>query len=440
MGNRLSLGRSKFSWKGIQTPYLGILLLSVILQLTLGIYLGHYYDTRLFMATGYLVSSGQNPYIPQDLTAVFQNPTFQDMTSIGYFPPWALVLGVLYRVVQVGMPNLLLYNLVIKIPVIAANIALAYLVAGMLRILGSTEAVIRRAWTFMLLSPFVLYFAAAWGQFDAVVAMLSLLALISLEKEKIKLSAVLLALAVAFKPIALPIFPVALLYQLGRSSRAIWVYAAWFSASLFLACGLPFLLFGWDPTPILLGWNAHFVVGGAMSYMTFYELLRDTYQLPGNWWLLGLAWIPALGVAVYLLRKGIMDFTDLLQKGLGMVLIFYLTRTWLSEPNLMLILPLALILTSIGRLNRAAFHLLWILPLVFTLFNASPPQLLGINFPQSMETLLSWLEEYRTPRLVARTALIIPWQILGWWIVATCFRNAPSQAAVEGGNLVPSQS
>jgi hypothetical protein len=126
------------------------------------------------------------------------------------------------------------------------------------------------------------------------------------------------------------------------------------------------------------------------------------------------------------MRRGISGFTDLIKKSLGMILIF-ISRTWLSEPNIILILPLAVILTAIGELNSLAFNAIWILPLVITIFNTSPPQLLALNFPQTMEKTLNLLEEVRTFRLVARTAFVIPWQIAGWWIVVSCFKSPPSQ-------------
>ena len=55
----------------------------------------------------------------------------------------------------------MVFNLVIKIPAIAANICLAYLVADILKNLGTATTVIRRAWIFMLLCPTVLYFGSA---------------------------------------------------------------------------------------------------------------------------------------------------------------------------------------------------------------------------------------------------------------------------------------
>ena len=438
MRDRIQPVRVNSSWRLTQDQ--AILLLSILVQLTLGLIFGHAYDMRIYMATGYLVGNGQNPYVAQDLTAVFHNSFFKGMTSVGYPPPWPLILGLIYKGTYALSSNLMFYNLTIKLPIIAANICLAYLVADILKNLGADGRAVRRAWVFMLLCPFILYFGSAWGQFDSIVVLLSLLSLVHLDRGRLPSSAVLLAFGMAFKPIALPLFPVALLYLKRKSARHVILYSLWFTASLILFCALPFLLLAWDPTPILRGWNAHFIVGWAMSYLTFLELLKDTYQLPGNWWLLGLVWIPAMGIALYTIRHGIYGFTDLLRKSLGMILVFYLTRTWLSEPNILLILSLALILTSLGELNPLAFHVMWVLPMVFTIFNASPPQLLWLNFPQAMRDLLRWLEIYRSSRLMARTALIIPWQLVGWWTVLACLKRSPSQMDAARPDILVSQS
>ena len=407
-----------------------ILILGISVQLVLAVLFGHFYDMRIYMATGYLVGTGQNPYVPQDLTSVFANSAFKGMTSIGYPPPWLLILGLIYRSVYPIFHNLLVYNLAIKVPIILANLGLAYLVADILKKLGSEPAIIRRAWIFMLLGPFLLYFATAWGQFDSVVALLALVSLVFLDAGKVNKSAVLLALAISLKPIAVPILPVAFIYLMGKSIRQTAIYAAVFFSGLILFCVAPFILFGWDATPIRQGWNAHFTIGGGMSFMTFFELLKNSYQLPGNWWLLGLVWIPALGAGIFTMRHGIDGFTDLLKKSTGMILIFFLTRTWLSEPNIILIFPFVLILASIGELNSLALAAIWILPLIFTIFNTSPAQLLFPSFPGVMANLLKLAEDYRILRLVARTVLVIPWQIAGWWIVITCLRRRPSSSGV----------
>ncbi len=400
-----------------------ILLSSIIIQLAVALLFGHDYDMRIFMATGHLVATGQNPYVAQDLTGVFNNSSFQGMTAVGYPPPWPLILGLLYRSVYTAIPNLLVYNLAVKIPVIVAIICLAYLVAHILKNLGAKAADIRKAWIFLLLSPFLIYFASAWGQFDPIVALLALLSLLLLDRGKVKGSAILLALAISLKPIATPILPVVLIYLLGKSHQEAIIYFAIFFFSVILFCVAPFILFGWDPTPIREGWNAHFTVGGGMSLMTFFELLKDSYQMPGLWWLLGLTWIPAMGVSIYALRGGIDGFKDLLKKSTGIILVFFLTRTWLSEPNVILILPLVLILTFTRELDGLALAAVWILPLVFTIFNASPPQLLFPSFPAAMVRILDLAENFRTARLIARIIVVIPWQIAGWWIAINCFKR-----------------
>jgi hypothetical protein len=383
------------------------------------------------MGTGYLVGTGQNPYVGQDLSATFPHIGFGALTTVGYPPPWPLALGLIYRVVHAVTSNLLVYNLAIKLPVIAANVGLAYLVGAVLKNLGAEPAVARRAWVFLLLNPFLLYVGAAWGQIDAIVAILSLAALVLLTRERRDGSAGLLALAVAVKPTALPILPVALVYLAGRSLWQAVRYAAVFGAGVVVCGALPFVVFGWDPTRVIRHLNAHFMMTGTMSFMTVVRLFRDPLLMQGHWWLLGLLWIPALAVAtVVALRRGVGEFDDLVKKSTALVLVFFLTRTWLAEPNVILVLPLVLILTSLGELDRRALTAVWVIPLLFTVFNASPLQLLFVAFPGAMESSLSVFARYESTTLLVRAALVIAWQIAGWWIVVSCLRRVP--AADEG--------
>jgi hypothetical protein len=423
-------------WKSFGTPDRRILLLSIVLQLGLALLFGHSYDTRVFMTAGYLVGTGQNPYMPQDLTAVFHHVDFNAMSTIGYPPPWPLVLGLLYTGTYGLVHNLLVYNLVIKIPVVVANIGLAYLVAAVLKNRGAQPAVCRKAWIFLLLNPFLLYFGAAWGQIDAIAALLALTALVLVYARRSVGSAVVLALAVCVKPIAAPILLVVLVYLLGRSRRQAARYAAVFVVGVFAFYLLPFLVLGWSLPPNRLV-NAHFAMSGSMSFMAIVRLVRDSVQLPGHLWLLGLAWIPALGAATVLaLRRGVADFDDLVKKSAALVLVFFLTRTWLAEPDVTLVLVLVLIATSLGGLDRRALTAVWVIPLVFTVFNASPLRLLWVTFPAAMHRWLSILGQQHGLAMVnGRAVLAIAWQVAGWWIVVSCFRKRP--AAARGTELRP---
>lgn len=392
-------------------------LASLLLQLVLGLLFGHAYDIRISMATGYLVATRQDPYIAQNLTQVFNNPAFQGMTSIGYPPPWPLMLGVLYLIAYATTHNLLIYNLAIKLPIVAANICLAYLVKDVLSHQGLDQKTARKAWLFLLFNPFILYFTTAWGQFNSLVAILTLFSLVLVFKKRILLSAVVLATAIAFKPTPAPVVLAIVVYLWGQPWRRLFRFMTIFTLSLAVWCVLPFVFLHWDISPIIHGWNAQFSVSGGMSLTTLYELLQDTYLLPGYWWLLGFIWMPIVAITTLFLPRGELGLPGLIKNSLILSLVFFLTRTWLSEQNLTLILPLVLILVSLGELPDISLTMVWILPLIFTIFNTSPAQLLFPILPSVMTKLLQWSDTYRTVRLIARMLLVIPWQLVGWWMV-----------------------
>ena len=409
--------------KHIHNTDLGMLSLSVAVQMVLGYFFGHLYDMRIFMATGFLVGTGQNPYIPQDLSAVFHNIYFQGITTVGYPPPWPLLLGLIYKISYSIIPNFLIYNLAIKIPIIAANIGIACLVARLILKLGGEPAIARKARIFLLFNPFLLYSSAAWGQFDSIVALISLYSLVLLKSGKTKSSSLLLALAISFKPIAIPLLPIAFIYLYRKSIRQVLIYYSSLFVFTMLFSVVPFFIFKWNPSLILQNWNAHFIVGGGMSFMAFFEFIKDSYQLTGYWRLAGVIWIPALCITTYLLLPGMGSLQNLIRKSTILIMVFFLTRAWLSEPNILLILPFILILSSTGDLNRGILAAVWILPLVFSILNTSTAQLFFPSMPELMDGILNWMEGYRPIRLAAKMIIIIPWQMAGWWIVFRCYRQ-----------------
>ena len=411
-------------WTWFRTPDRRILALSIAIQLALAVFLGHSRDTRMFMATGYLVATGHSPYVSMDLTGVFHHVGFKAISVVGYPPPWPLLLGGIYRGFYAVGHHLLVYNFAIKLPVIAATVALAYLVAATILNLGGGPAEARRAWIAILLNPFVIYVAAAWGQIDAIAALLALAALV-LAVSRPSLSAVVLALAVCFKPIAAPVLIVVLVYLLTRSARRAARYALLFLAAAFFFYVGPFLLFGWSAAP-LRQFNSQFTMTGTMSYMTVVRLFKNPLLLQGHWWLLGLAWVPALAAAAAIgLRHGVADVPDLFRKSAALGLVYFLARTWLAEPNVVLVLALVLVIAALGDLDRRFFTAMWAIALAFTVLNASPLQLLFVSFPHAMVTSLAFVGRYGDATLLARAALVAAWQVAGWWVVALCLRRRP---------------
>ncbi|HUK78448.1 MAG TPA: hypothetical protein VL117_12775 [Thermoleophilia bacterium] len=437
----------------------GVLALSVGLQLVLALLFGHANDSRVFMATGYLVAHGRDPYVALNLSRVFHHPGFSVIKSVGYPPPWPLLTGLLYAGLHAVSGSFLLYNLALKLPVIAADVGLAYLAAAVLQRRGASPAVCRWAWTFLLLNPFLLYVGAAWGEIDAIVALLALAALWALGgatlqrstgrapegsgvslgwrprlqrlvtplgRWRLEGSALLLALAVCVKPTALPLLAAAVLWLAGGSFLRAARYAAVCLAGMALFYVAPFFVFGWSRAPFTERLNAHLVLKGSLSFMTVVRLAREPWSMQGHWWLLGLLWLPALALAVLLAGRGDGGFEDLLAKGTAFVLVVFLTRSWLAEPDVVLVLPLALVLTGLGILERRFLTALWVVPLLFTVFNVSPLQLLWVAWPSASMRLLDDAGRYASFTLDVRAGLVVLWQVTGWWIVVTCLRRRPA--------------
>lgn len=411
-----------------------IVLASIAVQVPLAIFLGHYYDQRSFLDTGYLVSQGLNPYLPH-IISIFPNP---DLTGtnpiIGYPPLWSLLLGAIYRATYNITPNLFLYNFATKIPVIAANIALAYTTKTILQNLNIPKRRIQFTWLFLLFNPFTLLTTAAWGEFDTLIALLCVAALYFLSKSKIKECALLLSLSIVLKPISLPLIGLPLLFATPRNRRKNVIYLAIFASVVLALWFLPFYLMGWTlpSSPDLVG--SYFKMADSMTLFNVFEIIRDTAVLPAGLDFLGYLWIPALLVGYYVVyRNPPKSMTELADKAVALLLIFFLTRTWLSEPNINLIISLALLTMASKELNFKNFHFLWVIPLVFMFFNTSVPQLFFLVSPSIIPTLAQVDQSIRFWRLIAKFLIVVVWEVFAWRIVVKLLRNrSDKKPAFEG--------
>jgi hypothetical protein len=393
-----------------------IVFLSLTLQVPLAVFLSHYYDGRVFMATGYLVDSGLNPYQQHELSNVYPSPVFAGaIPSIGYPPPWPLVLGLVYHLSFGLIPNIFLYNFAIKIPVIIGNVCLAYLVRSVLLKSQATRNMGQKAWLFLLFNPFIMLTTAAWGQFDTIVAFLCVASFYFLSEGMIESCALSLAVGVALKPIALPLVPLPLLFPALKSRRKKLCYLLVFTAILLVCSVVPFFLLGWS---IPLGpseWNAQFKMAGGMSPLNIIELFQGSTVLPSGLELLGFFWVPAVIVGYFALsRNRPNSIGGLAQKALGIALVFFLTRSWLSEPNINLILPFMLLTAVPGQENFRNFHFAWTIPLLFMFLNTSIPQLFFLVYPSVLTSLAQLDQQILGARLVARFLVAVLWQVYAW--------------------------
>lgn len=382
------------------------------------------------MAAGYSVSSGLNPYEFHSLNQVFPSEYFGEaIPGIGYPPILPLLMGLIFRASYGLTGSLFVYNFALKLPIILANIILAYLVRHIIVQSCLDRKKSRKAWLFLLFNPFVLLTTSAWGQFDSLVAVFVVAALYSLQSRRINLTAFLLGISLSIKPLALPLAALPLFTVQKKLSKESFQYLLIFLFVVLLLCVAPFYVLGWSFQPIVSGWNAHFEVAGGISFLSFVELLQDSSTIPESLGFLGFLWVPALILSYFALGSTHEDtFQDILQRALSLMLIFYLTRAWVSEPNVNVLLPIMLVLAATDvASSRKLLHLTWIVPLVFIFLNTSFQQLFFLIYPQIPTLLADFDKTYRSLRLIGRSLVAVAWQILGCMIVLGNVRKNPIQ-------------
>ncbi len=411
-------------------------LLSVAVQVPLAVFLGHAYDQTSFMDAGYLVSSGLNPYLPHLIT-VFSPHMVGVNPIIGDPPLWPLLLGAIYRLSYNVVPNIFLYNFATKLPVIAANVGLAYLTKNLLRQQGASERKIRFAWLFLLFNPFVLLTTVAWGQFDTLIALLCVASLYLLSKGKLKGSALLLSLSVVLKPIAAPLLGLPLLFTAKKQSWSKTLQYLLISAAVIAVLWvLPFFPLGWSMPSSGSQLASYFTRAGGMTPFSILEILRDTVTIPSGLELLGYVWVPALLLGYYLVyRDPPKTFVELSQKAVGLMLIFFLTYSWLSEPYINVVIPLALLALPFTKINFRNFHFLWVIALVFMVLTTNFVQLFYLVSPQSLVSSAVQIEHgIRSWRLIARFLTVVVWQVFGWMLAVKILLVRKFKAQINVGD------
>jgi hypothetical protein len=108
---------------------------------------------------------------------------------------------------------------------------------------------------------------------------------------------------------------------------------------------------------------------------------------------------------------------ELAEKAVILLLIFFLTRTWLSEPNINLVISLALLALASKKLSFRNFGFLWIIPLVFMFFNFATPQLFFLLSPSILSNLAQLDQSILEWRLIGKFVVVIFWQIFAWRLV-----------------------
>jgi hypothetical protein len=126
----LATGLLRRGKEALSHPLTKWLFVGLAVRLLLAPFLGHYYDSSTFMVVGAAVAHGGSPYGAYTVSDYFPNVNYLlygHLQGLGYPPFWGLLLGGLYSVSYALTQNLYVYNLALKLPIIAGDLAFAIL-------------------------------------------------------------------------------------------------------------------------------------------------------------------------------------------------------------------------------------------------------------------------------------------------------------------------
>jgi hypothetical protein len=235
----------------------------------------------------------------------------------------------------------------------------------------------------------------------------------------VKKNAVLLSLSVVLKPISFPLLGLPLFFSAKKDWPKILQYIVISVAIIVILWILPFYLFGWTLPSSSNKLTSYFTRAGGLSPFNIMEILQDRATLPSGLDFLGYIWIPGLLFGYYLVyRDPPKTFNELTQKAIGIMLIFFLTYSWLSEPYLNVVIALALLALPFTKVNFRNFHFLWVIPLIFMFLSTNFFQLFFLVSPQSLVSAGLQVEHnIRNWRLIAQFLIAVVWQVFAWRLV-----------------------
>jgi len=428
-------------------PKSGYLAIALLLRLSIAPFLSHPFDERVFMAVGASVAKGVTPYGQYILQNIFASTPHPDLygtiPGIGYPPPWGLICGGMYLLSSLLAPNnLYAYVLALKLPVIAAEMALAVLVFKIIE-QEINEKVAFKAFLLFLFCPFLITVGTIWGMFDTLALFFVLLSAYTLHNNW-KASALFLSVASVLKlfPLALVPLYAMLLYKSGKKIGRAISFLTLVSALTAFFTFIPMIVYNWPLSNMYnaLGYHLGAVDNSYGSQSTFpYGAASpfNVFTLFSNYvngaiqppWISVYLWIPACA-AVYLLfwriypsKQTDFDFRFTIQWSLLVMLTFFTTRMWVSEQNLIFLFAFFALTVILIGLDLSKVHILWIMLLSFVIVHVPAISFLWMPYPWTLNSASSFASgPLGWTRLLMMTMLTLSWLVLSWHFVARKLR------------------
>ena len=296
-----------------------------------------------------------NPYAPLGPVPglTFANIySAQDSATIAYLPFWPLLTGLLYLVyMAVGFGNRFAYYFLLKQPVIAGDMILAYLLYHYISSRTSRQGASLWAAKFWALSPFTLIVSGLWGMFDSLSMCFILVSIMTNDYVR---RSFWMGVGIFSKSLAL-------IYAIPatiRRPRTTW--------GLIIAVGLPAL--ATLLTLIGMKWSfsiatttlASTVVksGASMSawdvfyYLNYLKIMPALPTQLAN--ILGFVWVPAILVVTMLAfhKFGFETEYGLVQSMLIVTLVFLIFKARVTEQYAIYLLALAVVDVALWNPKR----------------------------------------------------------------------------------------
>lgn len=230
-------------WARPSSPYL----VSLAAQLLVAPWLAHDWDGFVFLRSAQDLLAGTTPYETAEAAPphIFLDDHWPVVNTWYAYPPLMLLLFTpLVGLMQLVSSDPLALRLALKLPFIAGTLLLAWAAGRLVERLSENDGAARRrkVEVLLLLNPFLLFVAAAWGMFDAAMMALLLLSTLLLVERRYAWAGAAFGLATLVKVFPLFVAPLFAVHAWRRHGPRATVRFVGVAVAVASAVCLPFFL------------------------------------------------------------------------------------------------------------------------------------------------------------------------------------------------------
>ena len=342
-----------------------LVILGLLIRLVPAAFTAHPTDMQAWKTIGSAIYNGQNPYTL---------PAF----GLVYPPLWGLICSIAYAV-YAPTQNSFVFDFVIKLPIIAVDMAMAKTIETIVLTKTKDQRTAREAMMLYLFNPMTIILSSFWGMFDAIPAFLVLLSMIFLNRKQYLKSSLALGVGIAFKgaypALLLPLFLYTIIKTEGKGKTLAYLASSMLVPAI---VSMPFVVA--DATSYVNMIITH-NVQGQLSNLTYWLVIHSVfYQNQGIVSAISLVtFIMAFPTLyAYVLRKA--DLKLITRTMILVILAFYLTSPTVNEQYIMWLLPPMIIYAATKKQRMKAYmYALTIIATVYAIANTGTAFFLPIS-------------------------------------------------------------